>query len=80
MCMQLPGRLYTIRSLYNQLLRDYRDRDALDKLMTEKRVGAYVGVDPTAPSMHVGHLIPLMALFWMHMYGYFAVTLVSTPR
>ncbi|KZF26252.1 hypothetical protein L228DRAFT_216413 [Xylona heveae TC161] len=53
------------------------DRDALDKLMNEKRIGAYAGVDPTAPSLHVGHLLPFMALFWLHIHGYHAVTLLG---
>jgi tyrosyl-tRNA synthetase len=55
-------------------------RDALDWLLTRKPVGAYVGVDPTAPSMHVGHLLPLMALYWLHLHGYRTVTLVSGLR
>ena len=45
--------------------------------MTYKRVGAYVGIDPTAPSLHVGHLVPLMSLFWLYIHGFHAVTLVS---
>ncbi|KAJ9661335.1 tyrosyl-tRNA synthetase [Coniosporium apollinis] len=53
------------------------DRDSLDKLMTEKRIGAYVGIDPTAPSMHVGHLLPLMALFWLYVHGFRAVSLMG---
>lgn len=44
--------------------------------MNERRVGAYVGIDPTAPSLHVGHLVPLMALFWMYVHGFHSVTLV----
>ncbi|KAL8690983.1 MAG: hypothetical protein Q9224_004278, partial [Gallowayella concinna] len=48
----------------------------LKSLMDQKRIGAYVGIDPTAPSLHVGHLVPLMALFWMYVHGYQAVTLV----
>lgn len=52
-------------------------RDELNHLLTWKRVGAYVGVDPTAPSMHVGHIIPLMALFWMYLHGFHTVTLVG---
>jgi tyrosyl-tRNA synthetase len=55
-------------------------RDALDWLLTRKPVGAYVGVDPTAPSMHVGHLLPLMALYWLYLHGYRTVTLVSGLR
>ncbi|KAI9825877.1 MAG: tyrosyl-tRNA synthetase [Thelocarpon impressellum] len=53
------------------------NRDALDKLMTDKRIGAYVGIDPTAPSMHVGHLLPLMTLFWLYVHGYHAVSLLG---
>lgn len=45
--------------------------------MTNKRVGAYVGIDPTAASLHVGHLLPLMSLFWMYTHGYHAVTLLG---
>ena len=55
-----------------------RTRDELDTLMQRKRVGAYVGIDPTASSMHVGHLIPFMALFWMYLHGAKAVTLVRS--
>lgn len=52
-------------------------RDELDSLMTEKRIGAYVGIDPTASSLHVGHLLPLMAIFWMYLHGFHAVTLLG---
>ena len=45
--------------------------------MTRRRIGVYVGFDPTGPSLHVGHLIPFMALFWMHVHGYYAVSLVG---
>lgn len=45
--------------------------------MRTKRIGAYVGIDPTADSMHVGHIIPLMPLFWMWFHGYPAVTLIG---
>ncbi|EDU50392.1 tyrosyl-tRNA synthetase [Pyrenophora tritici-repentis Pt-1C-BFP] len=52
-------------------------RKTLDWLLTEKRIGVYVGVDPTAPSLHVGHLLPLMALYWMYLHGYYAVSLLG---
>jgi tyrosyl-tRNA synthetase len=55
-------------------------RQTLDWLLTEKRIGVYVGVDPTAPSLHVGHLLPLMALYWMYLHGYYTVSLVSRSR
>lgn len=38
--------------------------------MRIKRVGSYVGIDPTADSMHLGHLLPFMALFWLWFHGH----------
>lgn len=50
--------------------------------MRIKRVGGYVGIDPTADSMHLGHLLPFMALFWLWFQGYPAILLLggSTAR
>lgn len=45
--------------------------------MRIKRIGAYVGVDPTADSLHIGHLLPFMPLFWLWFNGYPAVTLLG---
>lgn len=46
-------------------------------MMTDRRVGAYVGIDPTASSLHVGHMIPFMSLFWMYVHGYHTVSLLG---
>ncbi|KAI9931001.1 hypothetical protein ASPWEDRAFT_47680 [Aspergillus wentii DTO 134E9] len=45
------------------------EREILHKLFTNKRVGLYAGVDPTAPSMHVGHMLPFMVLAWGYVWG-----------
>ncbi|KAF2454355.1 hypothetical protein BDY21DRAFT_326494 [Lineolata rhizophorae] len=52
-------------------------RDELETAMSARRLGAYVGIDPTAPSLHVGHMLPLMALFWMYVHGFRAVSLIG---
>ncbi|KAF4953411.1 hypothetical protein FGADI_6049 [Fusarium gaditjirri] len=54
----------------------------IKEIMRVRRIGSYVGIDPTADSMHVGHLLPLMPMFWMWFHGYPAVTLIggSTAR
>lgn len=46
--------------------------------MRVKRISAYAGVDPTAPSLHLGHLVTFMPLFWMYMHGYGAFTLIGS--
>ncbi|KAI1324633.1 tRNA synthetase class I [Xylariaceae sp. FL0255] len=51
--------------------------ETIRELMRVKRVGAYVGIDPTAASLHLGHLLPLMPLFWMYMHGYSAITVLG---
>ncbi|KAB8337175.1 hypothetical protein FH972_021479 [Carpinus fangiana] len=53
------------------------DRKAFERLLATKRVGVYCGIDPTAPSLHVGHMLPMMATFWMYLHGYRAVALVG---
>ncbi|KAJ5090660.1 Tyrosine--tRNA ligase [Penicillium argentinense] len=45
------------------------ERELLHQLFTEKRAGIYVGIDPTAPSMHVGHMLPFMVLAWGYVWG-----------
>ncbi|TAQ84036.1 hypothetical protein B7494_g7646 [Chlorociboria aeruginascens] len=52
-------------------------RDEVDSIMTNSRIGAYVGVDPTASSLHVGHLLPFMSLFWMYLHGYHTISLLG---
>ncbi|KAF4980162.1 hypothetical protein FZEAL_3781 [Fusarium zealandicum] len=56
--------------------------EKIKEIMRIKRIGSYVGIDPTADSMHVGHLLPLMPMFWMWFHGHPAVTLIggSTAR
>ncbi|KAI1087265.1 hypothetical protein F5B19DRAFT_476195 [Rostrohypoxylon terebratum] len=53
------------------------NEEQMRELMRLERIGAYVGIDPTAPSLHIGHLLPLMPLFWMYIHGYRAVTLIG---
>lgn len=45
--------------------------------MRRKRISAYAGVDPTASSLHLGHLVAFMPLFWMYLHGYGGFTLIG---
>lgn len=57
----------------------YREPSELEHALLDAASGAYVGLDPTAPSLHVGHLLPLMALFWIYGAGHPIITIVSRP-
>lgn len=46
-------------------------------LFEQETVTSYVGFDPTASSLHVGHLIPIMALAYMQKYGHRPIALVG---
>ena len=46
---------------------------------TGKPLRAKLGVDPTAPSIHIGHMLPFMVLAWCYVYGIKAVWLVRNP-
>ena len=58
---------------------DWTSDDAgVEKLFNSgKRVTAYVGFDPTADSLHVGHLIPLMGLAWLQKLGHRPILLAG---
>lgn len=53
------------------------DRNVLKTLLRSKKLGFYAGIDPTAPSLHLGHLLPLMVLYWVSLYGHNVVSLVG---
>ena len=51
--------------------------DELVKLLGKESVPFYVGFDPTADSLHIGHYIPIMAMAWMQKYGHKPVALIG---
>lgn len=51
--------------------------DRLREVMDEGMITAYVGFDPTADSLHVGHLVPLMALAWLQRAGHRPIALAG---
>jgi tyrosyl-tRNA synthetase len=53
------------------------NEERLAEVMNQEMVTAYVGFDPTADSLHVGHLIPLMALGWLQRLGHRPIALAG---
>src|SRR5262245_56393912 len=51
--------------------------DALDALAKSSRITAYIGFDCTAPSLHVGSLLPIMMLYWMQQTGHRPIALMG---
>src|SRR5215510_4640820 len=50
--------------------------DLRDVLATEK-VSAYIGFDPSAPSLHVGSLLPIMGLARLQRFGHTPIAIAG---
>lgn len=59
------------------LIAQTTDFDALETLLNEKKVALYCGFDPTADSLHIGHLLPILALRRFQTAGHKPVALVG---
>ncbi|MDG3578604.1 tyrosine--tRNA ligase [Rhizobium sp. YJ-22] len=53
------------------------DEPGLDDLFAKETVTAYIGFDPTAPSLHAGGLIQIMMLHWMQQTGHRPISLMG---
>ncbi|MGI6184545.1 MAG: tyrosine--tRNA ligase [Candidatus Fimadaptatus sp.] len=51
--------------------------DDLKKKLENEKVTFYVGFDPTADSLHIGHYIPIMAMAHMQKFGHRPIALVG---
>ena len=48
-----------------------------EEQLNEKMTAGYVGFDPTAPSLHIGNLAPIMLLKQLQLYGHKPIALVG---
>ncbi len=48
-----------------------------EELLDKEQVTAYVGIDPTADSLHIGHMVGVMVLKRLQMAGHRPVALVG---
>ena len=49
----------------------------LSRYLENENVTCYIGFDPTASSLHVGSLVPLMSLAYMQKHGYRPIALIG---
>ena len=59
------------------LIAQSTDRDALAAELESGPVTVYSGCDPTAPSLHAGHLIPLLTLRRLQRTGHRPIVLAG---
>jgi tyrosyl-tRNA synthetase len=49
----------------------------LDERLTRGPLTAYVGLDPTADSLHVGSLVPIIGAAWLQRFGHTPIVLIG---
>ncbi|WP_025786099.1 tyrosine--tRNA ligase [Sporosarcina sp. D27] len=59
------------------LLYQQTDEEGMAKLLDEQKVSLYCGVDPTADSMHIGHIVPLLTLRRFQLHGHRPILLIG---
>jgi tyrosyl-tRNA synthetase len=55
----------------------YDATEGLAELLDSRSITAYAGFDPTADSLHVGHLLPLMGLARLQRFGHTPIAIVG---
>ena len=75
--MSLSGFLDTLRE--RGFIEQTTDEAALEKLFSDggETVSAYIGFDPSSSSLHVGSLVPIMALVHLQRGGHRPIALVG---
>ncbi|OLN22693.1 tyrosine--tRNA ligase [Domibacillus antri] len=53
------------------------DEEGIEKLLNKEKIALYCGVDPTADSMHIGHLLPFLTLRRFQKHGHKPIVLVG---
>ena len=53
------------------------DEEAVRKLLGEEKVKFYIGFDPTADCLHVGHFMQVIIMMYMQKYGHTPVVLIG---
>ena len=59
------------------LIAQLTDAETLDKMLHEEKVTLYCGFDPTADSLHLGHLVPVLILKRFQDAGHKPIALVG---
>lgn len=62
---------------YRGLINQITDEEGLEKLLSQEKIKLYCGFDPTADSLHIGHLLPILMLRRFQMAGHQPIALVG---
>jgi len=55
----------------------YESSDGLEETLARERITLYIGFDPSADSLHIGHLLPLLTLARFQRWGHTPIALAG---
>jgi tyrosyl-tRNA synthetase len=55
----------------------YENTEGLEELLAKEKITVYNGFDPTADSLHVGHLVPMVGLARLQRFGHHPIALAG---
>lgn len=59
------------------LIKQITFEEEFKKLVSEEKISLYLGIDPTADSIHIGHFIPLMLMSYFQKHGHRPILLMG---
>ena len=59
------------------LIYQQTDEEGIETLLNKEQVKLYCGADPTADSLHIGHLLPFLTLRRFQEYGHRPIVLIG---
>ncbi|MEW4022074.1 tyrosine--tRNA ligase [Bacillus sp. CIS52] len=62
---------------FRGLIQQMTDEEGLNKQLNEEKIRLYSGFDPTADSLHIGHLLPILTLRRFQLAGHHPIALVG---
>ena len=58
-------------------LYQFTNKDTVRKMLNSERITAYIGVDPTADSLHIGHCLPLVIGSYLQEAGHRVIVILG---
>ena len=74
--MELTGNVFDVLK-ERGLIAQCTHEDEIRELLGKEKVTFYIGFDPTADSLHVGHFLQMVVMRHMQMYGHRPIALVG---
>ena len=59
------------------LIYQQTDESSIEELLNKEQISLYCGADPTADSLHIGHLLPFMTLRRFQEHGHRPIVLIG---